>query len=168
MLLKIFKNRGTLPSDRSKLFAEGVSLLACERVERYEAGTATPFPLMDLLDAAERMACVSLLSARDVFELGDNPSNTSIGVQELIGLPSTGRPLDFGLIQAVGRCGLCDSDGLRRFNFAHRQFAEYLAGRRLALLLPHQARRSPQFRLGMASRCGWAVTRNRCIRRGGI
>ncbi len=43
-------------------------------------------------------------------------------------------------MRAIGRSGLCDSDGTRQFRFAHRQFAEYLAGRTLARLLFHQAR----------------------------
>jgi hypothetical protein len=140
MLLRVHVSRGSLPASRSALFAQGVELLASESAERLDDGTAMDVPLAELMDAAERLACFSLLSGRDVVDLGDLPSSSSLGKLELASLPGGSRPLDVYLVRAVGRCGLCEGDGPRRFRFAHRQFAEYLAGRRLARLLPHQAR----------------------------
>lgn len=140
MLLKVYTDRGALPTSRRQLFAEGMELLAGERIDRLELGTAVDVPLADLLDAAERLAGFGLLSGREVVDLSDSPLPDSLGRRELESLPAGTRPLDYDLVLAVGRSGLCESDGIRRFRFGHRQFAEYLAGRRLAKLLPHQAR----------------------------
>jgi hypothetical protein len=140
MLLLIYDRRKELPSNRSELFARGVEELASERIERLEAGTATEFTVPEILEAAERLACFALLSGRETIDRSDSPSPASLGRIELVSLPGGSRNLDDELIRAVGRCGLCDSDGPRQFRFGHRQFAEYLAGRRLTKLLPHQSR----------------------------
>lgn len=149
MLLRVFQVNGRLPDRRTDLFATGMRILACERSERRDDGTAIDMPLDELLEASERLACVTLLSGRDLVDMGDEPADTSLGVLELGSLPGNGRPLDVGCLAAIGRTGLCEGDGDRRFRFVHRQFAEYLAGRRLARLLPHQARAM------LASGLGW-------------
>jgi hypothetical protein len=140
MLLHVYRTLGALPGTRSELFAKGVELLASEPAERFEDGTAIDVPLAVLLDAATRMACIALLSGREVFDLGDSPYAGSLGWLELAHLPGGSSLLDRDLLREVSRCGLCDADGPRRFRFAHRQFAEFLAGRRLSTLLLHQAR----------------------------
>ena len=140
MLLRLYLERGTLPNRRNELFAQGVHLLASERAERWEDGTAIDVPISDLLNAAEQLACFCLLSGRDIIDLSDVPCALALGRLEIESLPADGHPLDAELIRAVGRSGLCDGDGPRRFRFAHRQFAEYLAGRRLASLPIHQSR----------------------------
>lgn len=140
MLLKVYKAHRELPAKRCDLFAAGMQELASERAERFEDGTAIDIPVSDLLEAAERLACYCLLSGRVTVDLGDAPSSSSLGRNELGGLPTNNRVLDDSMLRAIGRSGLCEGDGERRFRFAHRQFAEYLAGRRLARLLPHQAR----------------------------
>jgi hypothetical protein len=140
MLLRIYEVGKSMPSDRCDLFSKGVNELARDRIERLEAGTAIEFTLPEVLEAAERLACFSLLSGRETIDLSDSPSPASLGRTELAGLPSKGRILDDHLVRAVGRCGLCESDEPRRFRFAHRQIAEYLAGRTMARLLPHQSK----------------------------
>ena len=140
MLLEVFAAHGTLPTSRKSLFAQGVERLASEREERLHDGTAVDFSVAEVLEAAERLACFTTLSGRSVVDLHDVPAASSIGYRELEGLPNGNRPLTFDLIRAVGRSGLCERDGPLQFRFAHRQFSEYLAGRRLAQVLPHQAR----------------------------
>lgn len=140
MLLHVFGQGNALPSSRPELFERGVRQLADERTERLEGGTAGEFTSTEILEAAERLACFLLLSGRDAVDLGEESCRSSLGRLELEGFPGSGRTLDYNLLRAVGRCGLCESDGERQFRFAHRQFAEYLAGRRLATLLPHQSK----------------------------
>ena len=140
MLLRLFRAGGNLPASRLKLFDRGVRLLASERVERREEGTAINIAVADLMDAAERLACFSLLSGRETVDYGDEPANTTLSAHELAGLPGGTRPLDHDVLKALRNSGLCERAGAHKFRFAHRQFSEYLAGQRLAELLPHQAR----------------------------
>lgn len=140
MLLRLHATRGALPERRRDLFRDAMEELASEPHERMRNGTAVDVYLADLLEAAERLACYTLLSARDTIDLSDTPLSSALGVRELQRLPGGNRPLEPQLLRAIGRSGLCESDNPDRFRFAHRQFAEYLAGRRLAKLLPHQAR----------------------------
>ena len=150
MLLRVFAARGgQLPPSRRALFQEGMDLLAREREERRELGTAPTIPPTQILDAAERLACFSLLSGREVIDLGDGPPPTALGWIELSALPGGERTLDEELLRGVGYSALGEGDGPLRFRFAHRQYAEYLAGRRIARLLPHQAKSL------LASGLGW-------------
>ncbi len=139
MLLRIYEDHGALPTSCAELFAQGTRRLAADRDERLEAGTLIDIPLGDILDAAERLACFCLLSGRETIDLSDWPTASSLGRLEIEGLPGGRASLNTDLIRSVGRCGLCDSDSPLQFRFAHRQFAEYLAGRRVAKLLLHQA-----------------------------
>ncbi len=140
MLLKIQQAHGTLPNRRPDLFRQGMEQLASERRERAREGTGIGVPTAQVLEAAERLACFCLLSGRDVIDLSESPSSSALAAREVEGLPGGDRPLDGALLDAICRSGLCEGDGPDRFRFGHRQFAEYLAGRRLARLLPHQAR----------------------------
>jgi hypothetical protein len=139
MMLNIHAMHGHLPKQRRDLFQQAMEHLASDRRERSRDGTAIEIPTAQLLEAAERIACYSLLSGRDVVDLSDSPPATAMGRHELEGLPSCDRPLHVQVLTAIGRSGLCVGDGPDRFRFAHRQYAEYLAGRRVATLLPHQA-----------------------------
>lgn len=149
MLLRLFKAHGGLPAGRRELFSRAVDLLSHEREERREVGTATDIAPAIILEAAERLACFSILSGRETVDLSDDPSTSSLGWLELASLPSAGRPLDERLLKAIGCSGLCEGDGTNRFRFIHRQVAEYLTGRRLARLPFHQARAL------LCSRLGW-------------
>lgn len=148
MLLKTFQADKKLASNRGALFEKGMLLYAIERAERRELKTRTQFPPGDILEAAERLACFTLLSGRECVDLGDNPPSIALGLTELIETPGM-PPLHEDLLRAVGNSGLCAPDAEGRFVFAHRQFAEYLAGRRLAKLSPHQAKTM------LASGMGW-------------
>ena len=117
--------------------------------ERREDGTAIDVPPSDLIEAAERLACFTLLSGREIVDLGDTPGASALGLIDLGPLPIGFRPLDDSLARAVGRSAFCDREGPNRFRFGHRQFAEYLAGRRLATLPLHQSRSL------LASGLGW-------------
>lgn len=149
MLLRVFRTGGDLPARRLELFDRGLQLLATERVERREEGTAIDIPVADLLDAAERLACFSMLSGRETVDYSDAPRDISLNGHELAGLPGGTRPLDGDTLRALRNSGLCERDGVYRFRFAHRQFPEYLAGRRLSRLLFHQVRAV------LASPLGW-------------
>ncbi|MGD9789021.1 MAG: NACHT domain-containing NTPase [Phycisphaerales bacterium] len=149
MLLRMFVAHGGLPNRRSELYATGVRTLASERAERRDAGTAPEISVDELLEAAERLACFMILSGRDHVDLGDEPGGSCLGVLELESLPGNGRRLDTDCLRAIRQSGLCEGIGDHRFRFIHRQLAEYLAGRRLARLLPHQARSM------LASGLGW-------------
>ena len=149
MLLRVFRAGGDLPTSRLELFDRGLQHLATERVERREEGTAIDIPLADLIDAAERLACLSLLSGRETVDYGDAPPDSSLNSHELAGLPGGNRPLDSEMLRGLRNSGLCEREGAYAFRFAHRQFPEYLAGRRLARLLLHQVRSV------LASPLGW-------------
>ncbi|MDO8432366.1 MAG: hypothetical protein Q7S58_08145, partial [Candidatus Binatus sp.] len=151
MLLKVFREGGQLPTGRLELFESGLQLLATERVERREEGTAIEISVAELLEAAERLACFSLLSGRETVDYGDAFGHQSLSEHQLAGLPGGARPLEGDTLRALRNSGLCERDGAYRFRFAHRQFPEYLAGRRLSRLLLHQARAL------LASPLGWAA-----------
>jgi hypothetical protein len=140
MLVRVFKDGGTLPKSRKDLFKKGIEQLAGERTERMERGTATAMPLGDLLEAAERLACFTLLSGREVIDLNDNPKADSLDRNELSGSSLGPSAIDYEVLRALRNCGLFEREGPNRFRFAHRQLAEYLAGRRIATLLPHQSK----------------------------
>lgn len=139
MLMKVFRGSGKLPPSRERLFRDGIETLADERTERLTIKTTSETPTPVLLEASERLACISLLSGRSVVDLNDSTTDSALGRRELGRLPGE-PPLSFDLLQDIGRCGLSESDDPLQFRFAHRQFAEYLAGRRIATLLPHQAK----------------------------
>ena len=149
MLMRVAKEKGTLPRSRKELFTKGMDTLARDRMERRELRTGTPFPPSAILDAAERVACLSLFSGRELVDMGDSSGPNSLGLGELAALPNSGSILEEPLLLALGNSGLCDGDGEHRFRFVHRQYAEFLAGRRLARLLPHQAKSL------LASALGW-------------
>ena len=138
MLIELSRGQEGLPTGRWSLFEKAIPLLASERAERREEGTAGPVNLPLLIKAAERLACFVVLSGIETIDLGDGPYMASLGGRELEGLPSLNAPLDDHLLRAVGRSGLCEGDGSRAFRFVHRQVAEYLAGRRIGGLPYHQ------------------------------
>ena len=140
MLLRLFRRDGRLPNGRRDLFELAVEHLADEREDRRELGLVPAVPPGDVLEAAERLACFSVLSGRAAFDSGEDPVTSSIGRHELVGLTSAHRRLDDDLLRAVRHSGLCEGEGPHRFRFIHRQVAEYLAGRRLAKLPTHQSK----------------------------
>lgn len=130
MLLGLSRNGRGLPSTLKDLFDEGVRMLARDGRDRRAIGTHTPLPL----DVAERLACYTVLTGRETVNLGDDVAANQLGLQDLAGRVAENE------LRAVGSSGLCDSGAPETFRFAHRQFAEYLAGRRLARLPMHQSR----------------------------
>lgn len=140
MLLRVFRASGTLPSSRSDLFAEGVRRLAEEREERRSVRTDGDVPVEETLEVANWVASITLLSGRDTVDLKDEPEPGTVGLAELTTLSSFNSLLTAHRIEALAASGLCEGRGNRQFRFGHRQFAEFLAGRTIATLLPHQAR----------------------------
>jgi hypothetical protein len=139
MMLRMFQADRKLARNRKTLFERGMVEYTKDREERREVKTGTKFSPQEILEAAERLACFVLLSGRERTNLGDSPPVTALGLTELMELPGA-PPLNQDLLEAVGNSGLCEHAGSKSFEFAHRQFAEYLAGRRIAKLLPHQAK----------------------------
>jgi hypothetical protein len=144
MLLRIQRDKGALPSRRVDLFSKGVEILAREREDRVEAGTPAP-DVRRVIDTAERLACFGLLTGVETMAFDERAGALSIG--ELANLPRGG--VDASIVRALRQSALVDSSEPREFRFAHRQFAEFLAGRRIASLLPHQAKAL------LASGLGW-------------
>lgn len=140
LLLREFALHGDLPTSRQDLFERATNELALERDDRVRTGTNLNTELARLLDAAECLACLLLLSGRDSVDLSDNPSSTTFGRAELALLRCGRTVFTDDILHALCHSGLCESDARRQFRFIHRQFAEYLAGRRIARLLPHQAK----------------------------
>lgn len=154
MLINLFRKTGAIPSGRNILFDEGIRILATEQTQRHISGTANIFSENELLEVAERLACFTLFSGRETINMDGEADADCLGRTELSGLPGGNRQLDFECVNAIARSGLVLRDGEWRFRFAHRQFAEYLAGRRIARLLPHQAKAllaaGPGWRAGVA------------------
>ena len=134
MLLRLSRDDHGLPSTLKDLFDEGVWMLARDRRDRRAIGTQTPLPPGKIVDVAERLACHTVLTGRETVNLGDDVAANQLGLQDLSGRVAEDE------LRAVGSSGLCDSGEPETFRFAHRQFAEYLAGRRLARLPMHQSR----------------------------
>lgn len=149
MLFRLYSDSRGLPSTVRELFSVGLHELASDRYERFEIGTVLDLSPAELIAAAERLACYTLLSGRDTIDLGDSPPTDRLGWSELAGLEDGGPHLARETLQAIGSSGICDSASVASFRFGHRQFAEYLAGERLARLLPHQAKAL------LASPAGW-------------
>lgn len=149
LLIGEFKSTGNIPSNRCDLFEQAVIKLVEDRKERHLSGGVLPFERDQLIQAAELLACLLLLSDRHAISLDDNPSPGCLRHHDLSGLPSTNLPLDFKLLEAISQTGLFESGVLKPIEFVHRMFAEYLAGRRLARLPFHQSRAL------LASPAGW-------------
>ena len=134
MLISLAQRDGSLPHGRRELYEKAVVVLARETEDRVDWGTpAADVPA--LLDTAERLACFTLLSGTDIVALDD--STGAVRTSDLASLPA-GR--EEALIRALARSALIDSSEHRHLRFAHRQIAEYLAGRRIASLPLHQAK----------------------------
>ena len=134
MLLGLSRGGHSLPSTLKDLFDKGVRMLARDGPDRRTIGTQTPLPPDKVIDVAEGLACYTVLTGRETVNLGDDVPASQLGLQDL-----SGRIAEDAL-RAVGSSGLCDSGAPETFRFAHRQFAEHLAGRRLARLPLHQSR----------------------------
>ncbi|QDS89075.1 hypothetical protein EC9_32720 [Rosistilla ulvae] len=153
LLIDEFRDSGAIATDRCELFRRAVHRLVCEREERQETADGNPYAPArspaELLDAAEKIACLLLLSDHRAVSLGDDHVKACLSHHNLADLPTNGAPLDYALLRAVSRSGLCESDETKPFTFSHRLIAEYLAGRRLAKLPLHQSRAL------LASPTGW-------------
>lgn len=141
MLFKVIMQNGTLPKRRNELFKQGLEILADERSERREVGTNINLSLRELLDIAERLAAYLLLSGRDIVDISDNEDEpTLLSRRELQQIDDGCRPFDDQCLDALRNCGLVQRVQASQFRFAHRQFAEYLAGRRLSRMKAHQSK----------------------------
>ena len=134
MLIALYQSECGLPATLKDLFEAGLEKLVSDAQERWELGTQIPLSPAEILDAAEFLACYTMLTGRETVHLRDEPSPYQLSYQELSGRFTTEK------LRAIGSSGIFDSTSPASFRFGHRQFAEYLAGRRLARLPGHQAR----------------------------
>ncbi len=134
MLLRLHRSNHGLPASLRELFQSGLELLASDPQGRHDIDTQNPLPPTELLEAAERLACYMTLGGRDSVHLGDEPPPNQLGRHDVSPMVSP-RELD-----ATRLSGVSDSTSPASFRFAHRQFAEYLAGQRLGRLPTHQAK----------------------------
>ena len=147
MLLNLYKNGGGLPSTLRDLFAQGLRTLASDAQERIDIGTQLDLSPDDLLKAAEPVACYTILTGRSTVNLGDDRTPHDLDWRDIVAVDNGQTSIE--TLRVVGSSGICDSALPKSFRFNHRQFAEYLAARRLAELLPHQVRGL------LASPAGW-------------
>ena len=134
MLMKLYQSECGLPDSLSELFEKGIERLASDPQERRDIGTQSPIPTAAMIDAAERLACYTMLSGRETVCLDDEPPPNVLSPHDL------SATFTLEELRAIGSSAICDSTSPASFRFGHRQFAEYLAGRRLARLPMHQAR----------------------------
>lgn len=152
LLFKLFRdNASALPASRDALFDRAVTLLAQEPAEREDAQTSLALNFLDLISAAEVIACVMLLSGAECIDLN---TDAGLGAVSSLDLQSHAAGLldtSTGALRALSESRLFEGHGPRRFRFLHRQVAEYLAGRRIAKLPMHQSRTL------LSSGLGWAA-----------
>ena len=134
MLIRLHESSHGLPASQKDLFDKGLELLASDSEDRREIGTQNPLSPVALLEAAERLACYMVLSGRETVHLADEPPPNQLSRHDLSGKVAPEE------LRAIRLSGISDSASPGSFRFAHRQFAEYLAGRRLSRLPTHQAR----------------------------
>ena len=134
MLMRLHQSSHGLPASLRDLFQNGLELLASDPEHRHEIDTHNPLPPTELLEAAERLACYMILGGHDAVHVGDEPPLNQLGRQDLAAA------INLRKLDAIRQSGLSDSTSPASFRFAHRQFVEYLAGRRLGQLPTHQAR----------------------------
>ena len=134
MLIRLHQSEHGLPASLKDLFERGLQRLVSDSEDRLEIGTQNPIPPTELIEAAERLACYVTLAGRETVHLGDEPSPNRLGLQDLSG------KVTLEELRTIGSSGICDSTSPASFRFGHRQFAEYLAARRLGRLPTHQAR----------------------------
>gem|GEM_PF-2166137 len=139
-LLNHFTGDGTLPQRRANIFAEAIQQLAEEPSARTRDRTATNVPASQIIAAAEHMALLCLLTGKDGIETTPTPTPHALHSTQLEALSHIGHHFSAPIRTALARSGLCQMHGTTGFRFAHRQYAEYLAGRRIARLPFHQAR----------------------------
>jgi len=143
MILAELHVSNRISSTRHELFDKSVDTLCTESAERRERGTAPRESPAHLREAAERLALYSTTVGCDVIDLNDGLAQDECALhwRQLSGLPAfNGRLLDTNVLEALKSTRLFVSAGDRRFRFLHRQYAEFLAGRRIANLPLHQAR----------------------------
>jgi hypothetical protein len=92
----------------TRSFAQRVPWLA--RARR-ESGTASALSTDDIIEASERLACISLLSGSEAIDYGPEASPSDLSVDRLGGLPSgSARPLDRELLRTVRLSGLAEAE----------------------------------------------------------
>ena len=154
LLMSEFRCGGRLSSSRYGLFNKSVLRLCTENAERDERGTAPQIAPDVLVRAAELVSVYSVTSGLEIIDIGDDESADAETLHwlRLAQLPCTGdRKLDKDLLRALATTGLFVQEDDRRFCFLHRQFAEFLAGRRIARLPVHQGRAL------LSSDAGWST-----------
>ena len=144
MLMKLYQSECGLPRSLSELFEKGIERLVSDPQERHDIGTQIQIPTAAMIEAAEWLACYTMLSGRETVCFDEEPLPNALSVHDL----STKFTLED--LHAIGSSGICDSTSPASFRFGHRQFAEFLGGRRLARLPAHQARAL------LASPDGWS------------
>ncbi|MFO0787345.1 MAG: hypothetical protein U0573_13470 [Phycisphaerales bacterium] len=147
LLVKEFGSSGSLPTSRATLFDSGVNRLIEERDERRDIGLTVDSAA--LVKSAAHLACFMVLTGRGTVDIGDNPEPGALTRHELASAPI---PISEPELQALAQTGLFDSDGDRAFSFAHRQFAEFLAGRQIGQTMrSHEAKKLLSTKLGAPS-----------------
>ena len=138
LLMDEFRATGTVGTGgRAELFARAVRRLCEESEERRDRRTATIRNVSRYIEFAEGIAVLTLLSGRESVTQREQVDATSAPIplaliENLVeGLEDPVRLFDTGLFT---------TDAAKQYRFVHRQFAEFLAGRRIATLDTSQVR----------------------------
>jgi hypothetical protein len=118
---------GELPSDRTQLYQKAVKTLVAEQSDR-RAEARPRVPLARLLDAAERLATVSMLAGLPVIDHQRVP-DPAPGVLYLDDIDSDSAELqDTEMVLESALLSANSGDGVR---WSHRSLAEFLCARRM-------------------------------------
>lgn len=137
MLVKLYKQKGGLPSKQTELYEKGC-LLMCEEPNerRREIGATDNLSAKMLLATASRIAAVTIFGNRYAIwtdiDKGNIPEE-DVTVSELSGgnesVNGKSIPVTDDLIKAALGTGLFTSRGPHRMGWAHQTYAEFLAAR---------------------------------------
>lgn len=129
LLLRVFRESGTLPASRLETFEQASNLLAQERNAEREIG-GREVPVKSVLEAAGRLCAVQLLS-----DFAGHCLSERDAIVRIIPISAYGSEQRDDILAAL-RTRLFAADGERHFRPAHAHLAAFLAARHLAGLAP--------------------------------
>ena len=153
LLLEEFQEHRVLPGSRRVLFDRAIGRLVRESRDRTEDGTASRLQPAAAEEAAERLAVILLCSGAEAVTPVGSSSNGCLAAEHLSGVDREEKGLDLSdpdVLRRLAGTRLFQTRGQGSFGFVHRQFAEHLAGRRIASLMPHQAKSLLRGEVGVA------------------
>jgi predicted NACHT family NTPase len=133
LLLNIYRHQGTLPPTQREVYEQGCRLLCQEtNPQRQEAGLTGNFTAEQRLQAAERLAAMTLFANRYAIwtgiDWGDVP-DADITIHACIDEEAPGQYFTEPAFKEALSTGLFTGRGLQELGWAHQTYAEFLAAR---------------------------------------